>query len=93
MALEGIEHLSEGRCHHKGGRRLSARLHVTFEYNSADMGLFEKVKYEDYKTAFKQEPPSISGIAIMTDSDNTGESATAFYGDIIFKNSKISRGS
>jgi hypothetical protein len=27
----------------------------------------------------------ISGVAIMTDTDNTGESATAYYGDIIFK--------
>jgi len=27
----------------------------------------------------------ISGIAIMTDTDNTGESATAYYGDIAFK--------
>jgi hypothetical protein len=27
----------------------------------------------------------ISGIAIMTDTDNTGESATAYYGDIFFK--------
>lgn len=41
--------------------------------------------YEDYKKAFKEEPPMISGVAIMTDTDNTGESATAFYGDIVFK--------
>jgi hypothetical protein len=27
----------------------------------------------------------ISGVAIMTDTDNTGESAAAFYGDIVFK--------
>ena len=38
--------------------------------------------YEDYKNAFGEEPPKVSGIAIMTDTDNTGESATAFYGDI-----------
>jgi hypothetical protein len=41
--------------------------------------------YEDYKKAFGQEPPLISGAAIMTDTDNTGESATAYYGDILFK--------
>ena len=40
--------------------------------------------YEDYKKAFGQEPPMISGVAIMTDTDNTGESATAYYGDILF---------
>jgi hypothetical protein len=28
--------------------------------------------YEDYKKAFGEEPPMISGVAIMTDSDNTG---------------------
>ena len=38
--------------------------------------------YEDYKQAFGEEPPKVSGIAIMTDTDNTGETATAFYGDI-----------
>jgi hypothetical protein len=26
----------------------------------------------------------ISGVAIMTDTDNTKESATAYYGDIVF---------
>jgi hypothetical protein len=45
----------------------------------------EKNIYEDYKKAFGEEPPMISGMAIMTDTDNTGESATAYYGDIIFK--------
>jgi hypothetical protein len=41
--------------------------------------------YEDYKLAFGEEPPMISGVAIMTDTDNTGETATAYYGDIQFK--------
>jgi hypothetical protein len=27
----------------------------------------------------------ISGVAIMTDTDDTGESATAYYGDILFR--------
>ena len=40
--------------------------------------------YADYKRAFGKEPPMISGVAIMTDSDNTGESAAAWYGDIVF---------
>ncbi len=29
--------------------------------------------------------PGIAGVAIMTDTDNTGEAATAHYGDIVFK--------
>ena len=44
----------------------------------------ERNVYEDYKAAFGEEPPLISGVAIMTDTDNTGEAATAFYGDIVF---------
>lgn len=39
----------------------------------------------DYRTAFGEPPPMISGVAIMTDTDNTGESATAWYGDITFR--------
>lgn len=45
----------------------------------------ERNVYEDYKRAFGEEPPPISGVAIMTDTDNTGESAEAYYGDILFK--------
>ena len=37
---------------------------------------------EDYRAAFGEKPPRIMGIAIMTDTDNTGESTTAYYGDI-----------
>ena len=40
---------------------------------------------EDYRKAFGQEPPMISGVAIMTDTDNTAEKAIAYYGDILFK--------
>lgn len=43
--------------------------------------------YEDYIRAFGEEPPMISGIAIMSDTDNTGEHATAYYGDIVFAKS------
>ena len=43
--------------------------------------------YEDYQKAFGKEPPMISGVVIMTDTDNTGESAIAYYGDIVFKRS------
>jgi hypothetical protein len=49
----------------------------------------EQNVYEDYKKAFGEEPPMISGVAIMTDTDNTGESATAYYGDILFKKQTI----
>ncbi|HJR76322.1 MAG TPA: DUF3047 domain-containing protein [Nitrospiraceae bacterium] len=53
----------------------------------ADLGRWveeERNVYEDYKKAFGEEPPMINGVAIMTDTDNTKESATAYYGDIQF---------
>ena len=40
--------------------------------------------YEDYKRAFRAEPGRIKAIAIMTDTDNTGTSVEAYYGDIAF---------
>jgi hypothetical protein len=40
--------------------------------------------YEDYKRAFGEEPPPVRSIGIMTDSDNTGTDAEAYYGDILF---------
>jgi hypothetical protein len=45
----------------------------------------ERNVLEDYKKAFNETLPMISDVAIMTDTDNTGESATAYYGDISFK--------
>lgn len=44
----------------------------------------ERNIYADYRKAFKDEPPMISGVAIMTDADDTREKATAYYGDILF---------
>jgi hypothetical protein len=45
----------------------------------------ERNVYDDYKAAFGAEPPMISGVAIMTDTDNTKEYAVAYYGDVLFK--------
>ena len=36
----------------------------------------------DYRRLFAEEPREIGAIAIMTDTDNTGNEATAWYGDI-----------
>jgi len=49
----------------------------------------ERNVYEDYRLAFGEEPPIISGVAIMTDTDNTGETATAYFGDIRFEKKRI----
>ncbi len=40
---------------------------------------------EDYRKAFGGDPPRISGVALMTDTDNTQESAVAWFGDIVIK--------
>jgi hypothetical protein len=40
--------------------------------------------HEDYKRAFGEEPGRIKAIGIMTDTDNTGQSVEAYYGDIAF---------
>lgn len=35
---------------------------------------------KDYRRIFGQDPPKAGAIAIMTDTDNTGEKAVAYYG-------------
>ncbi len=39
----------------------------------------------DYRRAFGEDPPPVSGVAIMTDTDQTGGRATAWYGDLSFR--------
>jgi len=65
----------------------SARVRmIVVDSGSAHAGqwrLHERDVVADYRAAFGEEPPPISGIALMTDADNTGESAEAWYGDIV----------
>lgn len=61
---------------------------ITIESGGEKLNQWQNVTrnvLEDYRKAFGHEPPLIVGIAIMTDADNTEESATAWYGDIRFK--------
>lgn len=39
---------------------------------------------QDYRSAFGETPPRITGVAVATDTDNTGERALAYYGDAEF---------
>ena len=39
---------------------------------------------EDYRRAFNTDPPRIIGVAVAVDTDDTGESATTWFGDIEF---------
>jgi hypothetical protein len=39
----------------------------------------------DYRRVFGEDPPAVNGVALMTDTDNTGGTAEAYYGDIVFR--------
>ena len=59
---------------------------IVVESGSANLGrwlAYERDVLADYRAAFGEEPPPIAGIAIMTDADDTGERAVAWYGDLI----------
>jgi hypothetical protein len=43
---------------------------------------FERNYVEDFRKAFNEAPGRLIGVGILTDTDNTGESVEAFYGDI-----------
>jgi len=43
---------------------------------------YERDIVADYRAAFGEDPPPVSGVAIMTDADNTGDNASAWFGDV-----------
>ena len=44
---------------------------------------------QDYRSAFGKEPPSIASIAIMNDSDNTGQQSVSYIDFIeVFRGEK-----
>ena len=58
---------------------------VAVESGDEKAGTFvteERNIYEDYKKIFGEDPPLLGGVAIMTDTDDTQDEATAWYGDI-----------
>ncbi len=60
---------------------------IVVESGPSKVGMWveeERNIYDDYTNAFGEDPPLINGVAIMSDTDNTGERAIAFYGDIVF---------
>ena len=51
----------------------------------AGVGTWQSLKrnvLEDYRRAFNEEPGLLMSVGVLTDTDNTGESAEAWYGDI-----------
>lgn len=58
---------------------------VAIESGRARVGQWVSEKrnlYQDYRALFGEEPPAVIGLAVMTDTDNTGEKAVAYYRDI-----------
>jgi hypothetical protein len=58
---------------------------IAVESGSAKAGEWVTVRrnlLDDYRKAFGEEPARVGAIAIMTDTDNTGATAEAWYGDI-----------
>ncbi|MEE4135832.1 MAG: DUF3047 domain-containing protein [Desulforhopalus sp.] len=54
---------------------------IPLQYGGENVGRWveEEVNvYQDYLKAFGEPPPPVASLAIMSDSDNTGESATAY---------------
>ena len=65
---------------------LSNAVMIAVESGVENVGEWVSVRrniVEDYRRAFGEDPPKIGAIAIMTDTDNTGESAVAWYSDIV----------
>ena len=51
----------------------------------AGVGTWQSLKrnvLEDYRRAFHEEPGLLMSVGVLTDTDNTGESVEAWYGDI-----------
>jgi hypothetical protein len=58
---------------------------IAVESGGAKIGQWvseERNLYRDYRTLFGEEPPAVIGLAVMTDTDNTGDRAVAYYRDI-----------
>ena len=61
---------------------------IVAESGSDKLGAWQDITRnvrEDYRRAFGEEPPPVAAIAILTDTDNTGENARGYYGDISFR--------
>ncbi len=65
---------------------LSNAVMIAVESGGENVGAWVSVRrnvIDDYRRAFDEDPPAIGAIAIMTDTDNTGESAVAWYSEIV----------
>ena len=60
---------------------------IVVESGEANLNRWREVQRDvaaDFRAAFGEDPPAVSGVAVASDTDNTGESVTALFGDIHF---------
>ncbi len=58
---------------------------VVASSGAAGVGSWQTLKHnvlDDYRRAFGEEPGTLMSIGVLTDTDNTGETVDAWYGDI-----------
>jgi hypothetical protein len=61
---------------------------VVASSGAAGVGAWQKLSRDvvsDYRRAFKEEPGKLLAYGVMSDTDNTGESVEAWYGEIDFR--------
>lgn len=68
------------------------RVHtIVVESGSRNLDLWTEEKrniVDDYRRAFGSEPPRVTGVALMTDTDNTQDSVIAYFGDLWLESSR-----
>lgn len=60
---------------------------IVVSSGAAGVGKWQDLKRnvrDDYKRAFNEEPGLLKSVGVMTDTDNTGTKAEAWYGDLAF---------
>jgi Protein of unknown function (DUF3047) len=59
-----------------------ARIYIMFRHPPEALTMAQRAIDEMMRTLYGEAPPPVSGVALMTDADNTASSAIAYYGDI-----------
>ena len=61
---------------------------IVVDSGAADAGRWRKHERNilaDYRAAFGGDAPTMNGVIVSTDTDNTGETAETYYGDVEFR--------
>jgi DUF3047 family protein len=61
---------------------------IVVDSGAANVGRWmrhERRVADDFRKSFGSEAPAINGVIVSTDTDNTGEAAETYYGDVEFR--------